>query len=181
MLIAVCVLSPTQLEHVLSFTSFRLRFGGILRGRFAPRTWFDCLPAGTVLAGTRLFRTRSDYKKWCVPRTCSWNMFQLELYREQVWTPGRCIRQNWEYTKLQQTSVLHRRVLTIVTSWLLTRLYSLWVIALPITIPPPPPPPKCMWRVSSQNGLRAIFYIFKVSAPSYDTKICISNDTQLIF
>ena len=32
---------------------------------------------------------RSDYKKWCVPRTCSENMFPLELYQEQVWTPGR--------------------------------------------------------------------------------------------
>ena len=70
-LIAVCVLSPAHLEHVLGFTSFRLRFGGALRGRFIPRTWFDCVPAGTVLAGTRLFRTCSDNKKWCVPRTCS--------------------------------------------------------------------------------------------------------------
>ena len=69
MLIAVCVLSPAQLEHVLGFTSFRLRFGGVLRGWFVPRTWFDRVPAGTVLAGTRLFKTRSDYKKWCVPRT----------------------------------------------------------------------------------------------------------------
>ena len=58
-------------------TSFRR-----LRGRFVPRTWFDSVPAGTVLAGTRLFRTCSDYKKWCVPRTCSENMFPLELYRE---------------------------------------------------------------------------------------------------
>ena len=40
----------------------------------------EMLPAGTVLAGTQLFRTRSDYKKWCVPRTSprehcchSWN------------------------------------------------------------------------------------------------------------
>ena len=73
-LIAVCVLSPAQLEHVLGFTSFRLRFGGVLRRRFVPRTWFDRVPAGTVLAGTRLFRTRSDYKKWCVPRTCSENV-----------------------------------------------------------------------------------------------------------
>ena len=71
MLIAVCVLIPAQLEHVLGFTSFRPRFGGILRGRFVPRTWFDRVPAGTVLARTRLFRTRSDFKKWCVPRTCS--------------------------------------------------------------------------------------------------------------
>ena len=70
-LIAVCVLSPAQLEHVLGFTSFRLRFGGVLRGRFVPRTRFDHVPTGTVLAGTRLFRTCSDYKKWCVPRTCS--------------------------------------------------------------------------------------------------------------
>ena len=70
-LIAVCVLTPAQLELVLGFTSFRLRFRGVLRGRFVPRTWFDRVPAGTVLRGTRHFRTRSDYKKWCVPRTCS--------------------------------------------------------------------------------------------------------------
>ena len=75
---------------------FRLRFGGVLRGRFVSRTWFDRVPAGTVLAGTRLFRTRSDYKKWCEPgtcsrpRTCFENMFPLELYRELVWTPGGC-------------------------------------------------------------------------------------------
>ena len=74
---------PRPLEHVLGITSFRLRFGGVLRGRFVPRTCFDRVPAGT-----RLFRTRSDYKKRCVPRTCSENMFPLELYREQVWTPG---------------------------------------------------------------------------------------------
>ena len=41
------------------------------RGRFVPRTCFDRVPAGTVLAGTQLFRTRSDYKKWC----CTENMF----------------------------------------------------------------------------------------------------------
>ena len=89
MLTAVCVLSPAHLENVLGFISFRLRFGGVLRGRFVPRTWFDRVPAGTVLVGTRLFRTRSDYKKWCVPRTCSENMFPLELYREQVWTSSK--------------------------------------------------------------------------------------------
>ena len=82
---------PRHLEQVIGFTSFRLRFGGVLRGRFVPRTRFDCVPAGTVLAGTRLFRTRSDYKKWCVPRTCSENMFLLELYWEQVWTPVICM------------------------------------------------------------------------------------------
>ena len=91
MLIAVCVLSPAHLEHVLGFTSFRLCFGGVLRGRFVPRTCFDRVPAGTVLAETRLFRTHSDYKKWCVPRTCSENMFPLELYQEQVWTPGNML------------------------------------------------------------------------------------------
>ena len=79
---------PLPVEHVLGTIAFRLRFGGVLRGRFVPRTWFDRVPAETVLAGTRLFRTRSDYKKWCVPRTCSENMFPLEMYREQVWTPG---------------------------------------------------------------------------------------------
>ena len=85
MLIAVCMLSPAYLEHVLGFTAFRLRFGGVLRGRFVPRTWFDRVPAGTVLAGTRLFRTRSDYKKLCVPRTCSrWNC-----------TENKCERPEW--------------------------------------------------------------------------------------
>ena len=88
-LIAVCVLSPAHLEHCSRYTSVHTCFGCVLRGRFVPRTWFDHVPAGTVLAGTILFRTRSDYKKWCVPRTCSENMFPLELYREQVWTPGR--------------------------------------------------------------------------------------------
>ena len=87
-LIAVCVLSPAHLEHCSWYTSVHTCFGCVLRGRFVPRTWFDHVPAGTVLAGTILFRTRSDYKKWCVPRTCSENMFPLELYREQVWTPG---------------------------------------------------------------------------------------------
>ena len=77
MLIAVCVLRPAQLEHVLGFTSFRLRFGGVLRGQFVPRTCFDRVPAGT-----RLFRTRSDYKKWCVPRTCSrWNCTENKCER----------------------------------------------------------------------------------------------------
>ena len=72
LLIAVCVLSPAHfIEPVLGFTSFRLRFGGVLRGRFVPRTWFDRVPAGTVLAGTWLFKTRLDYKIWCVSRTCS--------------------------------------------------------------------------------------------------------------
>ena len=80
---------PRPLEHVLGTTAFRLRFGGVLRGWFVPRTWFDHVPAGTVLAGTVPARTRSDYKKWCVPRTCSENMFPLELYREQMWTPGQ--------------------------------------------------------------------------------------------
>ena len=87
-LIAVCVLSPAHLEHCSRYTSIHTCFGCVLKGRFVPRTWFDHVPAGTVLAGTILFRTRSDYKKWCVPRTCSENIFPLELYREQVWTPG---------------------------------------------------------------------------------------------
>ena len=82
---------PRLLEHVLGTIAFRLRFGCVLRGWFVPRTWFDQVPAGTVLAGTVPARTRSDYKKWCVPRTCSENMFPLELYREQVWTPGMCL------------------------------------------------------------------------------------------
>ena len=84
-LIAVCVLSPAHLEHVLGFTSFRLRFVGALRGRCVPRTCFDRVPAGTVLAGTGLFRTRSDYKKWCVPRTCSsWNCTENKCERPVI-------------------------------------------------------------------------------------------------
>ena len=95
MLIAVCVLSPAHLEHVLGITSFRVHFGGVLRGRFVPRTCFDRVLAGTVLAGTRLFRTRSDNKKWFLPRTCSENMFPLELYREQVWMLGTWLWKHW--------------------------------------------------------------------------------------
>ena len=69
-------LSPAHFpEHCSRYTSVHTCFGCVLRGRFVPRTWFDHVPAGTVLAGTILFRTRSDYKKWCVPRTCSKNMF----------------------------------------------------------------------------------------------------------
>ena len=88
-LIAVCVLSPAHLERCSRYTSVHTCFGCVLRGRFVPRTWFDHVPAGTVLAGTILFRTRLDNKKWCVPRTCSENMFPLELCREQVWTLGQ--------------------------------------------------------------------------------------------
>ena len=86
-LIAVCVLSPAQLKHVLGFTSFRLRFGGVLRGWFVPRTWFDRVPAGTVLAGTRLFRTHSDYKKWCFRWNCTENKCERPVYvpRGGVW------------------------------------------------------------------------------------------------
>ena len=73
---------PRPLRTCFGFTSFRLRFGGVLRGRFVPRTWFDRVPAGTVLTGTWLFRTRSDYKKWCVPRTCSrWNCTENKCER----------------------------------------------------------------------------------------------------
>ena len=94
MLIAVCVLSPAQLEHVLGFTSFRLRFGGVLRGWYVPRTWFDCVPAGTVLAGTQLFRTRSD-KKWCVPRTCSrWNCTENKCERPAYCCKSRTVSSN---------------------------------------------------------------------------------------
>ena len=41
---------PLPVEHVLGIIAFRLRFGGVLRGRFVPRTCFDRVPAGTVLA-----------------------------------------------------------------------------------------------------------------------------------
>ena len=58
MLIAVCVLSPAQLEHVLGFTSFRIRFGWVLREQFVLRTWFNCVLTRTVLPGTQLFSTR---------------------------------------------------------------------------------------------------------------------------
>ena len=84
-LIAVCVLSPAHLEHCSRYTSVHTCFGCVLMGRFVPRTWFDHVPAGTVLAETILFRTRSDYKKWCVPRTCSrWNCTENK-YERPVW------------------------------------------------------------------------------------------------
>ena len=97
----LCTTKPRPLEHVLGTTAFRLRFGGVLRGWFVPRTWFDHVPAGTVLAGTVPARTRSDYKKWCVPRTCSENMFPLELYREQVWTPRKSSKRQ-HYVNINQ-------------------------------------------------------------------------------
>ena len=74
----------------------------VLRGRFVPRTWFDRVPAGTVLAGTRLFRTRSDYKKWCVPRTCS----RWKLYREQVWMPGMTL-ENIQWLNRETSNYAH--------------------------------------------------------------------------
>ena len=121
-LIAVCVLSPAQLEHVLGFTSFRLHFGGVLNGRFVPRTWFDRVPAGTVLEGTQLFRTRSDYKKWCVPRTCSRNMFQLEPYREHMWTLGYL----WDLAIGPEKGVVHCHILPRLWGNLSSRLTWLW-------------------------------------------------------
>ena len=83
MLIAVYVLKLLPVRtYVLGFTLFRLRFRGILRGQFVPRTWFDRVPAGTVLSGTWLFKARSYYKKWCVPRTCSrWNCTENKCER----------------------------------------------------------------------------------------------------
>ena len=90
-LIAVCVLSPAHLEHCSRYTSVHTCFGCVLRGRFVPRTWFDHVPAGTVLPGTILFRTRSDYKKWCVPRTCSrWNCTENKYER-----PASLLTLNW--------------------------------------------------------------------------------------
>ena len=81
-LIADSMLIPAHLEHCSRYTSIHTCFGCVLRGRFVPRTWFDHVPAGTVLAGTILFRTRSDYKKWCVPRTCSrWNCTENKYER----------------------------------------------------------------------------------------------------
>ena len=68
-LIAVCVLSPAHLEHCSRYTSVHTCFGCVLRGRIVPRTWFDHVPAGTVLAGTILFSTSFILQKWCVPRT----------------------------------------------------------------------------------------------------------------
>ena len=83
---------PHPLRTLFSVHERSYLFWMCTKGAIVPRTWFDHVPAGTVLAGTILFRTRSDYKKWCVPRTCSENMFPLELYREQVWTPGMSSR-----------------------------------------------------------------------------------------
>ena len=40
--------------------------------------------------------------------------------------------------------------------------------------------PSYIWRVLSQNALSAIFDIFIVRAPSYNTKLYLSNDTLLI-
>ena len=77
-LIAVCVLSPAHLEYCSRYTSVHTCFGCVLRGRF------DHVPAGTVLAGTILFRTLFRLQEM----VCTENMFPLELYREQVWTPG---------------------------------------------------------------------------------------------
>ena len=34
-------------------------------------TWFDRVLGRTVLPGAQLFSTRSYYKKFCAPRTCS--------------------------------------------------------------------------------------------------------------
>ena len=84
---AVCEAPPSRTcsrYHSVQ-TSFRRRTKGAICSENRGLTMFQL----ELLAGTRLFRTRSDYKKWCV---CSENMFPLELYREQVWTPGRCIQ-----------------------------------------------------------------------------------------
>ena len=80
---------PLPVEHVLGTIAFRLRFGGVLRGAICSENiWFDRVPAGTVLAGTRLFRTRSDYKKWCVPRTCSrWNCTENKCEHPDIALP----------------------------------------------------------------------------------------------
>ena len=71
-LIAVCVLSPAHLEHCSRYTSVHTCFGCVLRGRFVPRTWFDHVPAGTVLAGTILFSTPFRLQKM----VCTENMFR---------------------------------------------------------------------------------------------------------
>ena len=86
MLIAVCVLSPAQLEHVLGLTSFWLRFGGILRGWFVQRIWFDRVPAGTVLAGTEPVQTtRNGVYREHVLRTCScWNCTENKCERPVI-------------------------------------------------------------------------------------------------
>ena len=108
-LIAVCVLSPAHLEHCSRYTSVHTCFGCVLRRRFVPRTWFDHVPAGTVLAGTILFRTRSDYKKWCVPvhicsryttpAKCSRNMFSVHehSYYEHCEMFSVPIRSGWKW------------------------------------------------------------------------------------
>ena len=71
-LIAVCVLSPAHLEHCSGYMSVHTCFGCVLRGRFVPRTWFDDVPAGTVLAGTILFRTPFRLQEM----VCTENMFR---------------------------------------------------------------------------------------------------------
>ena len=89
-LIAVCVLSPAHLEHCSRYTSVHTCFGCVLRGRFVPRTLFDHVPAGTVLAGTILFRIRSDYK-YREHRTCSrWNCTENK-YERPVWVSQVCM------------------------------------------------------------------------------------------
>ena len=71
-LIAVCMLSPAHLEHCSRNTSVHTCFGCVLRGRFVPRTWFDHVPAGTVLAGTILFSTSFIL----LEMVCTENMFR---------------------------------------------------------------------------------------------------------
>ena len=87
-------------------TSFRRR----TKGPICSENMVWPCSSWTVLAGTRLFRTHSDYKKWCEPRTCSENMFPLELYREQVWTPGLSVISDLDSRML----VLHKYNVSII-------------------------------------------------------------------
>ena len=85
-LITVCVLSPAHLVHCSRYTSVHTCLGRVLRGRFVPRTWFDHVPAGTVLAGTILFSTSFILLEMVctenVPRTCShWNCTENKYER----------------------------------------------------------------------------------------------------
>ena len=63
-----------------------LFLGCVLRGQFVPRTWFDHVPAGTVLAEQFSLQpvqtTRNGVYREHVPRTCSrWNCTENKYER----------------------------------------------------------------------------------------------------
>ena len=63
---------PRPLRTLFSVHERSYLFGCVLRGRFVPRTWFDHVPAGTVLAGTILFSTSFIL----LEMVCTENMFR---------------------------------------------------------------------------------------------------------